>query len=118
VSEAIHFTATHEYIYPQDADHVLVGLNPTAAEALDEIRYIEVTEVGELLSSGDTFATIVTDNGEVELTIPVGGTVLSINDEVLERPQLLCSEDYDSNWLLEVALTDRDELIQLQKSSH
>jgi glycine cleavage system H lipoate-binding protein len=52
VSELVHYAPTHEYIYPQDADHILVGLDPAVAEKLDEIRYIEVTEVGEEHASG------------------------------------------------------------------
>lgn len=110
VSELVHFAPTHEYIYPQDADHILVGLDPTVAEKLDEIRYIEVTEVGEELSAGDTFATIGTSNGEVELAMPVGGTILSINEEVVERPQLLCNENFDVSWLLEVEATSPREV--------
>jgi glycine cleavage system H protein len=110
VSELVHFAPTHEYIYPQDSDHILVGLDPVVAEKLDEIRYIEVTEVGEELSAGDTFATIGTSNGEVELAMPVGGTILSINDEVIERPQLLCNENFDVSWLLEVEATSPKEL--------
>lgn len=110
MSELVHFAPTHEYIYPQDSDHILVGLDPVVAEKLDEIRYIEVTEVGEELSAGDTFATIGTSNGEVELAMPVGGTILSINDEVIERPQLLCNENFDVSWLLEVEATSPKEL--------
>ncbi len=110
MSESIYFSATHEYVHPQHADHVLIGLDPAIAEKIDEIRYIELMEQGETLSAGDTFATIGTDDGEIELTMPIGGTILSVNEEVVERPQLMCSENYEINWLLELEVSSMDEL--------
>jgi glycine cleavage system H lipoate-binding protein len=40
----------------------------------------------------------------------VGGTILSVNDEVIERPQLLCNENFDVSWLLEVEASNVKEL--------
>jgi glycine cleavage system H protein len=112
-SDSIRFTSTHEYVYPQGGGRVLIGLHPTIAEELGDINYVELMDVGETLSAGDTFATIGANRGDIELTMPVSGTLLSFNEEIQDRPNLMANDNYDVNWLLEVEMSDESELNDL-----
>jgi|GEM_PF-5431126 len=106
----IRYTETHEYILPQGGNHAIIGLNPLIAERLGDIFYIEAGTAGEELSAGDTFAVIGTKEGEVELNMPVSGTILSSNDELIDRPNLLSNDDVEACWIIEIEYDNDAEL--------
>lgn len=111
--ENLLFTETHEYVYLQGGGRALIGLSPEIAEGLEDIICIEAHTAGEELSAGDTFATIVTHNGEYELNMPVSGIILSSNEELADRPDVLKNENLDISWILEIEMSDEGELANL-----
>ena len=109
----LRYTETHEFILCQGGGHAIIGLNPSIAEGLGDILFVEAGVQGEELSEGDTFAVIGTQNGEIELNMPVSATILSSNDELMERPSLLANDDLETCWILEIEYENDSELDRL-----
>ena len=111
--------------YPQDrlysADHEWIGLdNPArvgitahAAQALDEAVYVDVPEVGAQVGAGEACGEIESVKSVSDLVAPASGTVTAMNDVVVDDPKLI-TDDPHSNWLYEVDVTERGELMDAE----
>jgi glycine cleavage system H protein len=107
--EALRFTETHEYALVDDT-RAIVGLSEAAIERLGEITFVELPEVGETLSKGDTFVTLETSIGPIELTMPVSGDIVAINVQLEEEPELVSTSTYMDGWMIEVELSEPDDV--------
>ena len=71
-----------------------VGISDFAAEALGTIIYVELPEVGDEVTRGDSFAAVESGKASVELPAPISGHVLKVNDELEEAPDLINQDTY------------------------
>ena len=101
-------------IYKEE-DVYIVGITDFAVEQLGDIVFVELPEVGSEFSQGDIFGTIESVKAASEIYAPVGFKVLAINEEVIEKPELLNQNPYQDGWLLKVEVTDSAELDTLME---
>ena len=105
---------THEYVYEKDGKYV-IGLTDFAVEQLGDIVFVELPEVGSEFAQGDIFGTIESVKAASEIYAPVSFTVTEINEEVIEKPELLNQNPYQAGWLLKVELSNPSELDTLME---
>jgi glycine cleavage system H protein len=110
--EAILFQDTHEYVIPEEG-RALLGVSEVLLAQLGEVTYVELPEMGETFSAGDTVATLGTLEQAYEVTLPVSGTILSVNVQWEEEADTLSKAPYTAGWLLELELTEPDQLTGL-----
>lgn len=108
----ILFAETHEYVIV-DGSRVLVGLSEEGLERLGEITFVELPEVGEVLSRGDSFATLEAEDASFDVTLPVSGEIITVNHQLEDEPELMNASPYSEGWLVEIELSDADELESL-----
>ena len=92
---------SHEYVYEADG-HYYIGLTEYAIEQLGDIVFVELPEVGSAYTKGEIFGTIESVKAASEIYMPVGGTVVEINEQLIEKPELLNEEDFAQMWLIKV----------------
>ncbi|BDZ42163.1 glycine cleavage system H protein [Paraoerskovia sediminicola] len=102
--ENLRYTAEHEWI--DDASPATVGITANAAEALGDIVYLELPEVGAQLTAGDVFGEIESTKSVSELYAPVTGTVVEINQDAVDSPETVGSDPYGAGWLVKVDVTE------------
>ena len=107
-------TKTHECIFKED-DNYVVGITDFAVEQLGDIVFVELPEVGSEFSQGDIFGTIESVKAASEIYAPVSFKVLAVNEETIEKPELLNQNPYQDGWLLKVELLDPSELDTLME---
>ena len=90
-------TKNHEYILENDGTYD-VGITDYAITQLGDIVFVELPEVKSVFSKGEVFATIESVKGATELFMPISGTVVEVNDEIVNTPELLNDETYDNKW--------------------
>ena len=83
-----------------------IGITDFAADALGGIVFVELPEVGAEFSRGDVFGEAESTKSVSELYAPVTGTVVEINDAVVDDPALLNSSPFGDAWLIKVEVAD------------
>lgn len=96
------YTDDHEWA-KEDADGVwTIGVTDFAQDQLGDITLVELPEVGDEISVGDTFGTVDSVKTFSDLYSPVSGTIVAINEDIVETPETLNEDPYEKGWLIKV----------------
>lgn len=105
---------SHEYVFEADGNYY-IGLTDYAIEQLGDIVFVELPEVGSSYTKGEIFGTVESVKAASEIYMPVGGTVVEINEQLIEKPELLNESEFDEMWLIKVSsetyLEDNKDLL-------
>ncbi len=112
----LKYTKEHEWTKTEN-DHVIIGITDFAQSALGDIVFVELPEVGKTLNSHQTFGVVESIKSVSDLYSPVSGTVVEVNSELINSPELCNAQPYTGAWMIKVKLTKPDELNTLLSSS-
>ncbi|OAN33612.1 glycine cleavage system protein GcvH [Microbacterium sp. H83] len=101
----LSYTEEHEWI-AADGTTVTVGITDYAAEKLGDVVFVELPAVGTEIAAGSVVGEIESTKSVGELYAPVAGTVVAINDAVVDDPSLVNAEPFDGGWLIKVSVAD------------
>jgi glycine cleavage system H protein len=91
-------------------DEATVGVTDHAQDALSDIVYLELPNIGDSFEQGDTFGVIESVKAAADLYLPVSGEVTSVNDDLIDTPELVNSDPYGAAWMVTVKLSNPAEL--------
>lgn len=103
------YAESHEYARLENGTAV-VGISDHAQSELGDIVFIELPAVGKVLAKGQTFGTIESVKAASDLYMPVGGTILAVNETLLADPALVNKEPYAGGWIIKVKPSDAAEM--------
>lgn len=89
---------------------VTVGITDFAQREMGELTYLELPDVGEHIEAGQPFGVIESVKASEELYSPVTGTVVEINEKLMDTPELVNEDPYGEGWLIVVEMESMDEL--------
>ncbi|HET6421624.1 MAG TPA: glycine cleavage system protein GcvH [Geobacteraceae bacterium] len=102
---------TKEHIWVRvEGNRAVIGITDYAQEELGGITAVELPDVGDELEQQDSFGSIEARKTVAELYAPLSGTVLEVNEELDESPELINEDPYDSGWIAVLAIADPEEL--------
>jgi glycine cleavage system H protein len=101
----LSYTAEHEWVRsPGDAEgSVRVGITHYAQDALGDIVYVSLPEVGDTVTGGETCGELESTKSVSDIYAPVTGEVVARNDGLDATPELVNSDPYGAGWLFEIA---------------
>ncbi|MBF2075842.1 MAG: glycine cleavage system protein GcvH [Synechococcales cyanobacterium C42_A2020_086] len=105
----LKYADTHEYAR-LDGDIATIGITAFAVDQLGDIVFLELPEIGDEISRGETFGTVESVKAVEDLKAPVTGTVIERNDPLLDAPEQLAEDPYGEGWMLKVRIEDVSEL--------
>ena len=110
--EDLKYTAEHEWVSLDDSagDGVRVGITDYAQQALGDIVYVSLPEVGEKVAAGSVVGEVESTKSVNELYAPVSGRVTSRNDALDGSPELVNADPYGEGWMVEIVPDDTAEL--------
>lgn len=108
------YTKDHEWI-KVEGDQAYIGITDYAQHALGDIVFVELNEVDTELSAGDSFGAIESVKAASDSYIPVSGTIIEVNEAVVDDPSLL-NQDAFANWMVKIALSNKSELDELMNA--
>ena len=108
----LKYTEDHEWIRV-DGDNAYIGITDFAQSELGDIVFVEVETVDEELGKGDTFGTIEAVKTVSDLFMPVGGTVLELNEKLEDAPDVINKDPYGDGWIVKIKISDAGELESL-----
>jgi glycine cleavage system H protein len=94
-------------------DTAVFGLTSYAQETLGDIVFIELPEVGADVIAGAAYAEVESVKAVSDVYAPLSGSVIEVNDEVVDAPELINESPYETGWLIKVRLTDPAEVDDL-----
>ena len=115
----LKYTTEHEWLRtPGEAEgSVRVGITQYAQDALGDIVYVSLPEVGESVTSGTTVGELESTKSVSDVYAPVDGEVVAVNETLDATPELVNSDPYGEGWLYELAPTDASALDGLMDST-
>jgi glycine cleavage system H protein len=106
------YTQEHEWIRVED-EVAYAGITEYAAEQLGDITFVDLPEVGDQFARGDVIAEVESVKAVSDVYCPVGGSVVTVNEDLQDEPGLINSRPYDDGWLCTIRIEDEDELEEL-----
>lgn len=114
MSANILCSKSHEYVYEKDG-LFCIGLTDYAIEQLGDIVFVELPEVDAEYAKGEIFGTVESVKAASEIYMPISGKVVEINEELIEKPELLNEKPFDEMWLMKVSAeyfdVDKEDLL-------
>lgn len=107
--EDLRYTKEHEWIKKEDGNKVRIGITDFAQDELGDIVFVELPEAGDTVEADDSFGSVESVKTVSELYAPVNGTIVEINEELEDSPELVNESPYEEAWMLVVELDDESE---------
>jgi glycine cleavage system H protein len=108
----LQYSKEHEWLTAADADGVsTVGITAHAADALGDIVYVQLPEVGDTVTAGETCGELESTKSVSDLYSPATGEVVEVNQAVIDDPALVNSEAFEGGWLYKLRVEATDDLM-------
>ncbi len=95
----LHYADTHEYVL-EDNGLLKIGVSEFAIDQLGDIVFVELADSGATIQKGETFGTIESVKAVEEVYLPFSGEIISINENVVDNPELLQNDPVGDGWLV------------------
>ncbi len=110
--EDLRYTAEHEWAR-REGELVRVGITFYAQDSLGDVVYVELPDVGAVVTQDAPFGEIQSPKAVSDLYAPVTGEILERNEEALATPELVNEDPYGEGWLVVIRPSERSELDRL-----
>jgi glycine cleavage system H protein len=110
------YTRDHEWLDITDGV-ATIGVTEFAQEQLGDVVFVDLPEVGALLTEGDEVAVIESVKAAGEVNTPLSGTVVGVNEALAEEPELLNSSPQKDGWMFKLALDEGYDISKLMNES-
>jgi len=108
----LRYAASHEWARLEADGSITVGISDHAQEALGDVVYVELPEVGRQLNAGQEGGVVESVKAASDIYAPVAGEVIAVNEALADSPELVNSDPYGS-WFFRLQPSDTSELDKL-----
>jgi len=95
----LNYADTHEYVFEENG-FLKIGVSEFAIDQLGDIVFVELADQGATLEKGETFGTIESVKAVEEVYLPFSGEIVSVNESVIDNPELLQNDPIGEGWLV------------------
>ena len=107
------FTPDHEWINIEDHEAAVVGITLHAQDALGDVVFVDLPEVGRTLKKGEVAGVVESVKAAADIFMPVSGEIVEVNEELRANPALANTDPMGNGWFFKVHVTDMAEFDQL-----
>ena len=106
----LHYTKDHEWM-KMEGDIAVIGISDFAQDALGDVVFINLPEVGDTVTAGESFGDVESVKAVSDVNSPVTGVIVAVNEDLADSPENLNSDPYGS-WIIKVEnITATEELL-------
>jgi len=102
----LRYSKEHEWLSAAEDGVATVGITEHAANALGDVVFVQLPEVGDTVTAGETCGELESTKSVSDLYSPVSGEVTEVNEDVVNDPALVNSAPFEGGWLFKVRVTD------------
>ena len=114
--EQLRYSAEHEWV-AVDGDRARVGITDYAQDALGDVVYVQLPEVGTAVAAMARCCEVESTKSVSDIYAPVGGTVASVNQALENAPEKLNQDPYGEGWIFELEMSDASEVDRLMDAA-
>ncbi len=112
VPDDLRYSPDHEWVRVE-GQAITLGITDYAQDALGDVVFVDVPEVGATVTSGGTFSEVESTKSVSDIYAPVSGTISEVNADLADSPELLNDDPYGDGWICRIDLADASELDSL-----
>lgn len=112
-----YYTEDHEWA-KRDDNMVTIGITSHAQDALGDVVYVDLPPVGRLFNARESFGTVESVKAVSDLFMPISGTIVEVNQKLIDDPQTVNHDPHGTGWMIKVKLKDDTEFDQLLDATH
>lgn len=103
--EELKYTEEHEWVMVEE-ELAVIGISDFAQDALGDVVFVELPEVGTVLEAGKAFGVVESVKAVSDIYAPISGTVEEINDDLVETPEIINTSPYEDGWMIKIRMND------------
>jgi len=108
----LRYTKDHEWI-SLEGNVATIGITDFAQRELGDIVYVEVETIGKPLEAGEVFGTVEAVKTVSDLFLPVKGTVIELNPQLANAPELVNNDPYGKGWMIKMNVSNPGDVASL-----
>lgn len=105
----LKYTRNDEWVRVE-GDHATTGITHYAQEALSDIVYVELPQVGDSHKQGEAYASVESVKAAAEVYLAIGGTITEVNEALSSAPETINSDPHGAGWIAKFTVADAGEL--------
>ncbi|MDR5902318.1 glycine cleavage system protein GcvH [Halomonas icarae] len=109
----LRYADSHEWVLDNGDGTVTIGISDHAQEALGDVVFVELPEVGRALELKEEFGVVESVKAASDLYAPVAGEVIDVNEALEDAPETLNESPYEDGWIMKVRLEDATQIDDL-----
>lgn len=106
----LRYASTHEWVRPEGDGTFTIGISEHAQELLGDMVFVELPDVGAMVSAGDDVAVAESVKAASDVYAPICGEIVAVNEDLEDSPELVNSDPYGDGWLFRIKADDVDEV--------
>ncbi len=103
--EEFKYTEEHEWVMVEK-ELATIGISDFAQDALGDVVFVELPEVGTVLEVGKPFGVVESVKAVSDIYAPISGTVEEINEDLVEAPEIINTSPYEDGWMIKIRMDD------------
>ncbi|GHK04527.1 glycine cleavage system protein GcvH [Streptomyces sp. NPDC003753] len=104
--QQLRYSKEHEWLSGAEDGVATVGITEHAANALGDVVFVQLPEVGDTVTAGETCGELESTKSVSDLYSPVTGEITEVNEDVVNDPSLVNSEPFEGGWLFKVRVSE------------
>ncbi len=100
IPEDLLYAQNHEWVRRQDDGTIRVGISDFAQDALGDVVFVDLPDVGRDIGSGEPFGEIESTKSVSDLYSPTNGEIVEVNEELEDQPELVNQDPYGEGWMI------------------
>jgi glycine cleavage system H protein len=117
VPDGLLYTEEHEWILEMEGSEARIGITDYAQDQLGDVVYVELPEVGKVVTKDDVLVEVESTKSVGEVYAPFAGTITGVNEAVSQSPELVNKSPYEDGWLVTMSVEGKIPTDQLLDSA-
>jgi glycine cleavage system H protein len=106
--EELKYTEEHEWVMVEE-ELAVVGITDFAQDALGDVVFVELPEVGATVEAGKAFGVVESVKAVSDIYAPINGTIEEVNEDLLDAPEIINTSPYEDGWMIKIRMADAAE---------
>lgn len=117
IPDQLRYSENHEWIRFDEGGSVTVGLSDYAQDALGDVVYVDLPDVGRTVVAGEVFAEVESTKSVNDVYAPVPGVITAVNEALVDSPELVNSDPFGEGWFVTINPVEGSSLDELMDAA-
>ena len=117
IPEDLRYTENHEWVRLENNGAVTVGISEYAQDALGDIVYVDLPDVGRSIEVGESIAEVESTKSVNDVYAPLSGVVATVNEPLMDAPELVNTDPFGDGWFVTITPADGESLDALMDAA-